>query len=150
MAGEPGQIRCPNCGKLNRVRPAASGVPHCGSCGASLPWLTESGDVDFNSVVEQASLPVMVDFWAPWCAPCRFVSPIVEQMAQEMPGKLKLVKVNSDLAPNLTRRLGIRGIPTLILFDHGREVARVTGAMGAPELRGWLQDHLPRMTASRP
>ena len=147
MADDAPLIKCPNCGKTNRVRPAASGVPHCGSCGAALPWLTESGEAEFSAVVEQSTLPVLVDFWAPWCGPCRVVSPVVEQIAKDMPGKIKLVKVNTDNAPNLSQRFGIRGIPTLILFDHGKAAARVTGALGAPALRNWVEQNLPRTAA---
>src|SRR5260370_793657 len=66
-ANEPGLVRCPNCGKMNRVKPASTGVPHCAVCGATLPWLTESGEAEFPAVVEQSTLPVLVDFWAPWC-----------------------------------------------------------------------------------
>ncbi|HYM50872.1 MAG TPA: thioredoxin [Candidatus Limnocylindrales bacterium] len=142
-------IRCPNCGKQNRVPAAARGVPHCGACGKPLPWLTESSEADFPAVVEQSALPVLVDFWAPWCAPCRMVSPTVEQIARELPGRLKLVKINTDTAPTLSQRFGIRGIPTLMLFDHGTVVDRVTGALGAPALRKWVEEHLPR-AAARP
>jgi len=140
-------VRCPNCGKINRVRSEAPGVPHCGNCGGTLPWLTESGESDFPGVVEQSSLPVLVDFWAPWCGPCRIVSPVVEQIAKDLPGRLKLVKINTDSAPNLSRRFGIRGIPTLVVFDHGKEVARVTGALAAPALQAWVEEHLPRTAA---
>jgi thioredoxin 2 len=147
MADEAPLIKCANCGKANRVPSAASGVPHCGSCGATLPWLTESGEADFPTVVEQSTIPVLVDFWAPWCGPCRVVSPTVEQIARDLPGKLKLVKVNTDDAPNLSQRFGIRGIPTLILFDHGKPAARVTGALPAPALRTWVEEHLPRTAA---
>ena len=115
-----------------------------GSCGAALPWLTDSSEGDFPAVVEQSTLPVLVDFWAPWCGPCRVVSPVVEQIANDLPGKLKLVKVNTDDAPNLSQRFGIRGIPTLILFDHGKPAGRVTGALGAPALRNWVEQNLPR------
>jgi len=148
MADDASLIRCPNCGKENRVRTAARGVPHCGACGATLPWLTEASEAEFPAVVEQSTVPVLVDFWAPWCGPCRIVSPIVEQIARELPGRIKLVKVNTDSAPNLSRRFGIRGIPTLILFDHGKEAARVTGALGAPALRNWVQEHLPKADAT--
>ena len=146
MAPDAPLVRCPNCGKQNRLRPAASGVPHCGNCGAVLPWLTESGDSDFGAVVEQSSIPVLVDFWAPWCGPCRIVSPTVEQIARDLPGRLKLVKVNTDGSPNLSQRFGIRGIPTLVIFDRGKEAARVTGAMAAPALRNWVENHLPAGT----
>ena len=125
-------------------------MPHCGVCGASLPWLTESGEADYPAVVEQSALPVLIDFWAPWCGPCRVVSPIVEQIAQQSPGRLKLVKINTDTAPNLSQRFGIRGIPTLVLMDHGKEIARVVGALGAPALRNWVDTHLPAAAAPQP
>ena len=147
MAEEAPLIKCANCGKANRVPSAASGVPHCGSCGATLPWLTDSGEADFPTVVEQSTIPVLVDFWAPWCGPCRVVSPTLEQIARDLPGKIKLVKVNTDDAPNLSQRFGIRGIPTMILFDHGKAAARVTGALPAPALRTWVEEHLPRTAA---
>lgn len=132
---------------------ARPGVPHCGFCGAALPWLTESSEADFYTIAEEAAIPVLVDFWAPWCAPCRIVSPIVERMADELPGRLKVVKVNSDTAPGLSSRFGIRGIPTLILFDHGKVVDRVTGALPADALRKWVSDRLPpagQPSAGRP
>ena len=147
MTSDAALVRCPNCGKQNRVRPAASGVPHCGNCVAILPWVTESGEGDFGAVVEQSSIPVLVDFWAPWCGPCRIVSPTVEKIGQDMPGRLKVVKVNTDDAPHLTQRFGIRGIPTLVIFDHGKETARITGAMPGPALRIWVDNHLPAATS---
>jgi thioredoxin 2 len=148
MADEAPLVRCPNCGKQNRVRAAASGVPHCGNCGAALPWLAESGEADFPVVVEQSKLPVLVDFWAPWCGPCRIVSPTVEQIAKDHPGRLKLVKVNTDEAPSLSQRFGIRGIPTLILFDQGKEASRMIGAHPAPTLRNWVDTQLANRAAS--
>src|SRR5437868_14312491 len=132
MADDAPLIGCANCGKMSRVRTAASGVPHCGSCGAALPWLTESGEGDFPAVVEQSTIPVLVDFWAPWCGPCRVVSPTVEQIAKDLPGKIKLVKANTDDAPNLSHSFVIRAIPTLLLFVHGKPAAPVTGALRSP------------------
>jgi thioredoxin 2 len=147
MAGAPTLVHCPSCGRQNRVAAARQGIPHCGVCGAALHWLVESDEADFHSVVEEAALPVLVDFWAPWCAPCRMVSPIVERIATELAGKIKLVKVNSDNAPNLARRFGIRGIPTLVLLEQGKELARVTGALNEPALRAWVGEQLTRRQA---
>jgi thioredoxin 2 len=141
-------VTCPNCGRQNRLPAAAGGVPHCGACTATLPWLTESSEAEFAEVVEQSSIPVLVDFWAPWCAPCRYVSPLVEKMAQSMPGRLKVVKVNTDNAQSVAMRFGIRGIPTLILFDRGKEAGRVVGAMEGPELSDWVEARVPQAATS--
>lgn len=141
---EPPVVRCANCGKGNRIASAASGAPHCGNCGAALPWLAEAGEADFARVAEQSSLPVLVDFWAPWCGPCRMVSPALEQIANGRAGRLKLVKVNTDDAPNLSRRFGIRGIPTLVMLARGKEIARSVGAQPASTLGSWVDGQLAR------
>src|SRR5438309_7447455 len=99
-------------------------------------------DANFQAEVLESELPVLVDFWAPWCGPCRIVSPIVEEIAQERPGRLKLVKINTDTAPDVSQRFGIRGIPTLVLLDHGKEVARIVGAHPAPTLKEWVDGEL--------
>jgi thioredoxin 2 len=139
----PKVVTCPNCGQNTRVKPAAEGVPHCPKCGRPLPWLTDSGVADFSAVVEKSPIPVLIDFWAPWCAPCRIVAPGVEQLSQDLAGQLKAVKINTDEAPALQDRFGIRGIPTLILMDGGKERDRVTGAMNVNALRQWVQQRLP-------
>ena len=92
-------VTCSNCGKRNRVPAAARGIARCAACHTALPWLTAAGDDDFDEVVTASSLPVLVDLWAPWCGPCRVVAPGVEQAAQELAGRLKVVKVNVDEAP---------------------------------------------------
>ena len=135
-------IKCPRCGRGNRVRAVASGAPHCGACGEPLPWLVDADESSFRVAVEQSPLPVLVDFWAPWCGPCRIVEPVVEQLSREHAGHLKVVKVNSDTAPELTQGFNVRGIPTLILFENGQAVDRVTGAPSPPTLRGWVERHL--------
>ena len=89
-------VTCANCGKRNRLPAAATGVARCAACHTALYWLTSAGDDDFEQVVTAASLPVLVDLWAPWCGPCRVVAPGVEHAAQELAGRLKAVKVNVD------------------------------------------------------
>lgn len=130
--------RCSSCGRRNRVPATARGVPRCGSCSASLPWIAAATDVDWPAVVEAAPLPVLVDFWADWCGPCRMVSPVLEDLAREYAGRVKLVKVDVDAAPALSRRFGVQGIPTLLVLDGDRVAARQTGAAGADRLRSWL------------
>jgi thioredoxin 2 len=135
-------VQCGNCGSKNRVPAVADGVPRCGNCHQPLPWIAEAGDENFADVVEKAALPVLVDFWAPWCGPCRMVSPVLEQLAQEMAGRIKLVKVNVDLATGLSQRFGVQAVPTLMVMYRGEIVARQPGAAPAPVLRSWLEDAL--------
>jgi thioredoxin 2 len=104
-------VTCANCGKRNRLPAVAKGVARCAVCHTALPWLTSAGDGDFEQVVTAASLPVLVDLWAPWCGPCRVVAPGVEQAARELAGRLKVVKVNVDEAPRGRRTLRRAGYP---------------------------------------
>jgi thioredoxin 2 len=134
---------CERCGRKNRVPAAAVGSPRCGNCGAPLPWVVDVGDDDFADVVEQSTIPVVVDMWAPWCGPCRIVSPALEQLSREFAGKVKLVKVNVDEAPKLSRRFTIQAVPTLLLFRDGDVIARQTGAAPVHALRSWLEQALP-------
>lgn len=134
-------ITCPNCGRRNRVRPSASGVPRCSVCHHLLPWLVEASPESFDDEIV-ASVPVLVDFWAPWCGPCRMVSPVVERVGREEAGALKVVKLNVDEAPEISERYGIRGIPLLMIFRGGAEVDRLVGAAPYERLRDWVAPHL--------
>jgi thioredoxin 2 len=130
---------CPACGKKNRVPVAASGTPTCGVCGAALPWVADATTETFTDATD-ANVPVLVDLWAPWCGPCRMVSPILEQLAAERAGRFKVVKVNVDEEPEVSARFGVQGIPTLLLFEHGELVGRQTGALPAPALGRWIDE----------
>jgi thioredoxin 2 len=134
-------IRCPSCGKPNRVRPAPKGVPRCANCRHSLPWLIDADGAGFEAEI-QASVPVLVDFWAPWCGPCRMVSPMLEQIAAAHAGHVKVVKVNTDAEPALAQRFRVQGIPLIVLMRDGEEVDRRVGALPQAQLSSWLQPHL--------
>ncbi len=129
---------CPSCGTKNRVPAAATGTPRCARCKSTLPWITDADDSSFAEIAERSPLPVVVDLWAPWCGPCRTVSPILEQLAGELAGRCKVVKVNVDDAPTTSARFGVQGIPTLVGLRDGREVARQVGAAPRERLRTWI------------
>jgi thioredoxin 2 len=139
---EPALTTCPACGKTNRVPAQAAGRPRCGSCKADLPWIVVAGDADFAAVAEQSPVPVLVDFWAAWCGPCRMVSPVLDKLARERPGRIKLVKVDVDKSPGLSRRFDVQAIPTLMVMVDGKVAARQAGAAPAEVLRSWLDGAL--------
>jgi thioredoxin 2 len=124
------------------VPPAATGTPRCGNCHQPLPWIVDATDGDFAETAEKSSVPVLVDLWAPWCGPCRMVSPALAQLAADMAGQIKLVKVNVDESPAVQRRFGVQAIPTLLLLRDGRVTARQTGAAPPAVLRSWLDQAL--------
>ncbi len=128
-------IDCPACGSANRVPAKRLGEhPRCGKCKTEIPTekpLAVRSTAEFDELVEGAPHPVLVDFWAPWCGPCRIVAPQLELLAKKKRGSLVVAKVNTDELPDLGARYQVRSIPTMILFSGGRESRRVSGAMPA-------------------
>jgi thioredoxin 2 len=139
--GPESTLTCAGCGKRNHIRPSPRGAPHCGECGKPLPWVVDASDATFDLEAEAAPA-VLVDLWAPWCGPCRFVGPILEQLALEYAGRLKVVKVNVDENPALTQRFQAFSIPTLVVLRGGRVVDRIVGAMPKPQLAVRLTPYL--------
>ena len=127
-------LLCSVCHSKNRVRQVPDGqVPVCARCQAALPWLHDGTDASFNSDI-QASVPVLVDFWAPWCGPCRVMGPILEEIARERAGKVRVVKVNVDENPQSAATFSVRSIPTLLLFHEGKQVDSMIGVVQKPAL----------------
>jgi thioredoxin 2 len=143
-----GVIRtCPACGKKNRVLYAKlSEEARCGACGAPLPPPAEPVAADtgseLDSLLREAVLPVLVDFWAPWCGPCRSVAPEIGKVAERNAGRLLVVKVNTDVDPAVGAVHRIQGIPTMAVFRGGREVARTSGARPAAQIEGFVRQAL--------
>jgi thioredoxin 2 len=134
------QVACPACLAANRVPKARLGEdPKCGKCGAALldGAPVELREDQFEAFVQRTGLPVLADFWAPWCGPCRAMAPHFERAARELKERVRLVKVNTEEAPGLAQRYGIRAIPTLVLFKGGVEAKRMSGALDAGALARW-------------
>ena len=130
-------VACPHCHTANRVPAHRLGdAPKCGTCSQPLfgAHPVELSEADFERHVACSDLPVVVDFWAPWCGPCRAMAPQFEQAAAQLRGQALLVKVNSDDNPAAAARFGIRSIPTLVRLERGREVARQSGALPAAQI----------------
>ncbi|BDP44331.1 thiol reductase thioredoxin (plasmid) [Deinococcus aetherius] len=133
---------CPNCGAKNRLgTPPPGQVPVCGRCAGPLPWLLSATDATFDTEV-RASVPVLVDFWAAWCGPCRVVAPVLEELAREHAGRLKVVKLDVDHNPAVSGRYEVRSIPTLMLFREGRPAETWVGALPRGTLNARLAPYL--------
>jgi len=134
-------IACTHCTATNRVPDERlADDPVCGRCGEALldGRPVELTDANFDAVVSKTELPVVVDFWAPWCGPCRSMAPQFEQAARQLKGRALLAKVNSDDNPLTAARFGIRSIPTMVMLRGGLEAKRLSGALRAPQIVGWV------------
>jgi thioredoxin 2 len=139
---------CPHCNATNRVPSDKLQVElNCGKC--HQPLLTAHpdnlGEAAFNAQLAKSDLPMVVDFWAPWCGPCRMMAPAYEKVSQDMQGKARFVKVNTEDEQGLAAKYNIRSIPTLAVFAGGREITRQPGAMSAPDLARWVSAALRKV-----
>ena len=144
MSQSDGHIVCPNCNRVNRIASDRDACKaKCGNChqplfaGRPTP-VTAAG---FATQIERNDIPVVVDFWASWCGPCKAMAPVYERVASELEPQVRFLKVDTEAEPTLSARFAIRSIPTLMLFRNGKVVAQQAGALGAEALRSWLRRH---------
>ncbi len=138
-------LACPHCLAINRVATARLGdASRCGKC--KQPLFTaaplELTSANYAALIERSELPVVVDFWAGWCGPCKMMAPVFAQAAAELEPRIRFAKLDTEAEPALAGRFGIRSIPTLIVFRQGREIARQAGLMQGPQLKRWLEPYL--------
>ena len=137
------KLTCLSCGQVNRVQDARLDAgPKCGTCGAAL-MPAKPVELDLATLQKAArtdDVPLVVDFWAPWCGPCRMMAPEFAKAAAELAGRVRLAKVNTQDHPRAGSAHNIRGIPTMVRFARGREVARQSGALRAPQIVAWARD----------
>jgi len=135
-------ISCPQCGAKNRLGGGAPDkMPRCGKCNHPLPWLVHASDADFDLQLS-AGIPVLVDFWAPWCGPCRMIAPVLEEVARDLAGRLKIIKLDTQDNPRVAGRFRIQAIPTLMLFKDGEVIDTIRGALPRIQLLQRLEASL--------
>lgn len=146
MSEAPILVACPHCGAMNRLpRTRLGEAPNCGRCHHAMfvgkPVALTAADFDAHAL--RSGLPLLVDFWAPWCGPCRTMAPQFEAAARSLEPQLRLAKVDTEAEPALGARFGIRSIPTLLLLHGGRELGRQSGAIGTEQIVRWARAQLP-------
>lgn len=140
----PLHIVCPHCNAVNRIPSARINEhPVCGRCKKALfvGYPVELNDANFARHISQTEIPIVVDFWAAWCGPCKAMAPVFSNAAAKLEPRVRLAKLNTDQARDIAVKFGIRSIPTLIIFKAGNEVARCSGALSASDLISWISDH---------